>query len=81
MELAILDGWLHRAAMGGAGETLVISAIGGMAGVGKTALALHWAHRVVSEFPDGQLYANLRGTIRADRPPTPLRSCAVSWTR
>jgi tetratricopeptide (TPR) repeat protein len=41
--------------------TMVIAAIGGMPGIGKSALAVYWAHQIVNRFPGGQLYANLRG--------------------
>lgn len=42
-------------------SSVVVSVISGMAGIGKTAFAVQWAHQVRERFPDGQLYANLRG--------------------
>ncbi|HUD39197.1 MAG TPA: tetratricopeptide repeat protein [Streptosporangiaceae bacterium] len=62
-QLAVLSRLLHTP-----GGTAVISTIGGMAGVGKTALAVQWGHRVAADFPDGQLFVNLRGFDPAETP-------------
>ncbi|WP_336203849.1 ATP-binding protein [Nonomuraea sp. LPB2021202275-12-8] len=53
-ELAIVEG--HRS-----GNTVPVVCVSGMAGVGKTALAVHAAHRLAPEYPDGQLFVNLHG--------------------
>jgi DNA-binding SARP family transcriptional activator/tetratricopeptide (TPR) repeat protein len=82
-ELAALTAMLDQVSEHEPG-TLVISAIDGTAGVGKTALTVHWAHQVAARFPDGQLHVNLRG-YDPEQPMTPadalaglLRSLGVS---
>ncbi|WNZ09543.1 BTAD domain-containing putative transcriptional regulator [Streptomyces sp. 11x1] len=57
-----------------ASPTAVIS---GMAGVGKSALALHLAHELAEHFPDGQLYINLHGATPGMTPLTPAQALAA----
>jgi tetratricopeptide (TPR) repeat protein len=72
---------------GARARPLVISAIDGMAGVGKTALALHVGHALAGRFPDGQLFVDLRGFTPGQQPLDPgaalaglLRAVGVSET-
>ncbi|MDB1087546.1 BTAD domain-containing putative transcriptional regulator [Streptomyces sp. ACA25] len=83
-ELAGLSRLLTEGEDGGSAAPLAILA--GTAGVGKTALAVRWAHRVREQFPDGQLYVDLHG-YSPGRPVSPedaldgfLRALGVEGT-
>ncbi|WP_267254490.1 NB-ARC domain-containing protein, partial [Catenulispora rubra] len=59
------------AATGDKARTVVVSAIDGMAGIGKTALAVHAAHLAAENFPDGQLFVELHAHTAGTDPRDP----------
>ncbi|MEV1000942.1 NB-ARC domain-containing protein [Nonomuraea sp. NPDC050202] len=68
-ELALLEG-------GRRAGTVPVVSLDGMAGTGKTALAVHAAHRLASGFPDGQLFVDLHGHARDAAPVEPGEALA-----
>jgi tetratricopeptide (TPR) repeat protein/transcriptional regulator with XRE-family HTH domain len=67
----VLDGM-----MGGEGGIVGVLVVGGMAGVGKTAFAVHAAHRLAPRFPDGQIFLPLHGHTPGQRPVAPVDALA-----
>jgi DNA-binding SARP family transcriptional activator len=86
-DLETLDALLDAPATAGQPQRVVAAAVDGPAGVGKTTLVVHWAHRVSRRFLGGQLYVNLHG-YGAEKPVDPadaldfmLRSLGVPAAR
>ncbi|MFD8982221.1 BTAD domain-containing putative transcriptional regulator [Streptomyces sp. NPDC059564] len=67
-ELAALDTLVDGQGEGSRAPT--VGLITGVAGVGKTGLAVRWAHRVTEQYPDGRLFADLRGYDEHHAPTT-----------
>jgi tetratricopeptide (TPR) repeat protein/transcriptional regulator with XRE-family HTH domain len=63
-------------AAAGKGKVVGIHAIGGMAGVGKTAFAVHAAHRLADRFPAGQIFLSLHGHTPGQAPVDPTDALA-----
>ncbi len=66
-----LDALDDLAAWSWQSESTPIALVTGTAGIGKTTTVVQWAHRVAAQFPDGQLYVNLRGFGPAGSPSDP----------
>jgi len=87
-ELDLLGRWATSVDADSSSSAVVITAIDGAGGIGKTALAIQFAHEVRDQFPDGQLYVQLRG-FDPSLPPLStdealgqlLRALGVSSTR
>jgi DNA-binding SARP family transcriptional activator/tetratricopeptide (TPR) repeat protein len=73
-QVNLLSGLLGTEPAAGRPGVVMILAVAGMGGIGKTALAVHVAHRLRDRFPDGQLYVNLQGTTHPLLPAEVLAS-------
>lgn len=72
-----VDRLMATARAAGAGGVVRICVVDGMAGVGKTALVVHVAHRLADDFPDGQLFLELRAHTAGPSPVSPAEALDV----
>ena len=75
-ELGLLMARWAEAAAAGGGGVVSVHAIGGMAGIGKTTFAVHAAHRLADQFPDGQFFLPLHAHTPGQRPVDPADGLA-----